>query len=148
MTDGRSASLRERVSNSTARFHPVMRFALVGVANTSVYYGSYLVLRLMMPYLFAHLIALVVAMTGSFFLNCYWTFRTPPTWRKFILFPLGNLTNYVFTTVGVVLLVDGLGVDERIAPLAAAAAAIPFTFLLSKRILTRDKSRSGSADVP
>lgn len=111
----------------------------MGVANTSVYYGSYLMLRLAVPYLAAHLIAIVIAMIGSFFLNCYWTFKTPPTWRKFILFPLGNLTNYVITTVGVVLLVGGLNMDERVAPLVAAVAAIPFTFVLSKKILTRER---------
>lgn len=120
-----------------AAFPGVMRFAVVGVVNTTVYYGSYLLLRLVVPYIAAHLIAIVVAMVGSFLLNCYWTFRTPPTWRKFALFPLGNLVNYVVTTVGVVALVDGAGMDERIAPLVAAVVAIPFTFVLSKKILTR-----------
>ncbi|MBY4131326.1 GtrA family protein [Rhodococcus fascians] len=118
------------------------RFAIVGVANTSVYYGSYLVLRLVVPYLAAHLIAIVIAMIGSFFLNCYWTFKTPPTLRKFILFPLGNLTNYVITTVGVVVLVSGFNMDERVAPLVAAVAAIPFTFVLSKKILMREHPTS------
>lgn len=114
-----------------------MRFALVGVLNTSVYYGSYLLLRLIIPYLAAHLVAIVIAMVGSFLLNCYWTFKTKPTWRKFAMFPLGNMANYVITTVGVVLLVDGVGMDERIAPLVAAVVAIPFTFVLSKKILLR-----------
>jgi putative flippase GtrA len=126
-----------RRESMVAAFPGVMRFAVVGVVNTTVYYGSYLLLRLVVPYIAAHLIAIVVAMVGSFLLNCYWTFRTPPTWRKFALFPLGNLVNYVVTTVGVVALVDGAGMDERIAPLVAAVVAIPFTFVLSKKILTR-----------
>lgn len=122
----------------------VVRFAVVGVVNTTVYYGSYLLLRLVVPYIAAHLMAIVVAMVGSFFLNCYWTFRTPPTWRKFALFPLGNVVNYVVTTVGVIALVDGVGMDERIAPLVAAVVAIPFTFVLSKRILTRSHDPSSA----
>jgi putative flippase GtrA len=113
----------------------VSRFAVVGVINTAVYYGLYLLLRLLMPYLAAHLLAIFIAMVGSFFLNCYWTFQTRPTWRKFAAFPLTNATNYVLTTVGVVVLVEWFGVDERIAPILAALAAIPVTFLLSRRIL-------------
>lgn len=114
----------------------VNRFAVVGVINTAVYYCIYLLARIVVPYLAAHLFAIFVAMVGSFFLNCYWTFRTRPTWRKFALFPLTNLTNYVFTTLGLVVLVEWVGVDERVAPLVAALAAIPITFVLSRRILT------------
>lgn len=111
------------------------RFTIVGFINTGVYYGFYLLFRLVMPYLAAHLVATLIAMVGSFFLNTYWTFRTKPTWRKFAIFPLTNLTNYVVQTVGVVLLVETLAIDERIAPLFAAVFAIPITFLLSRKIL-------------
>ncbi|MBT1191375.1 GtrA family protein [Rhodococcus kroppenstedtii] len=113
----------------------VLRFALVGVLNTGVYYGLYLLFRLAVPYWMAHLLAIACAMVFSFFLNCLYTFRTRPTWRKFALWPLTNATNYVMTTVGVIVFVSGLGMDERIAPLVAAAAAIPVTFLLSRRLL-------------
>jgi putative flippase GtrA len=111
------------------------RFIVVGMANTAVYYGTYLLLRPSVGYLVAHLLAIGVSMVGSFFLNCLWTFRTRPTWRKFALFPLTNATNYVLTTVGVVVLVEWLRMDERVAPLVAAAAAIPVTFVLSRRLL-------------
>jgi putative flippase GtrA len=75
-------------------------------------------------------------MVGSFFLNCYWTFQTQPTWRKFALFPLTNATNYILTTFGVVMLVESFGVDERVAPLVVALSTIPFTFVLSRHVLT------------
>ena len=124
------------MSGGRTTLRHAIRFAVVGVVNTGVYYGTYLLLSLVTHYLVAHLGAILVAMVGSFFLNCYWTFRIRPTWRKFALFPLTNATNYVMTTVGVVVLVEWLGLDERIAPLIAAAAAIPLTFLLSRRLLT------------
>jgi hypothetical protein len=38
--------------------------------------------------------------------------------------------------MGVTLLVEVFGVDERIAPVIAAVAAIPASFLLTRRILT------------
>jgi putative flippase GtrA len=119
------------------------KFAAVGVLNTGVYYGTYLALRLVVPYLVAHLLGIAVAMVVSFFLNCLWTFRTRPTWRKFALWPLTNATNYVVTTVGVVLLVEWLHLDQRIAPLVAAAVAIPITFLLSRRVLLGRGHRRG-----
>jgi putative flippase GtrA len=111
------------------------KFAVTGALNTGVYYGMYLLLRLVVHYLAAHLLAIVVSMVFSFFVNCLWTFRIRPTWRKFALWPLTNLTNYTITTVGVVLLVERLGMDQRLAPIVAAAAAIPVTFLLSRRLL-------------
>lgn len=115
----------------------IVRFGVVGVVNTGVYYGLYLAFNTVMPYLAAHLLAICISMVGSFFLNCYWTFRTQPTWRKFLLFPLTNATNYIVTTVGMIVLVSAFHVDDRIAPLIAAVAAIPITFVLSRRILTR-----------
>jgi putative flippase GtrA len=113
----------------------IIRFALVGVLNTATYYGLYLFFGLFLPYLVAHAIAFVLSMIGSFFLNCYFTFRTKPTWRKFILFPLSNVTNFVVTSVGLYVLVQFFGIHQRIAPLLAASVAIPVTFLVAQLVL-------------
>jgi len=113
----------------------VIRFALVGVVNTATYYGLYLVFGLFLPYLAAHVVAFILSMIGSFFLNCYFTFRTRPTWRKFLLFPLSNATNFVVASVGLYVLVQFFGVNQRIAPLLAASVAIPITFLVAQLIL-------------
>jgi putative flippase GtrA len=119
----------------------LVRFGLVGAVNTGVFSGIYLALHPHLPYFLAFTIAFALAMTGSFFLNSYVTYRTRPTWRKFLLFPLTYLVNYVVTSVGVLILVNGLHVATRIAPLIAAVAAIPFTFLLSRRILLPEAFR-------
>ncbi|MFE3328241.1 GtrA family protein [Streptomyces sp. NPDC059176] len=113
------------------------RFALVGVVNTATYYGCYLLLLPRMPYVAAHVVAFLLSMTGSFFLNSYFTYRTRPTWRKFLLFPLTNAANFVITTCGVYVLVDVLRFGSRYAPLVAAAAAVPITFALSRTIMLR-----------
>lgn len=113
----------------------IVRFGLVGVVNTLVYYASYLLLVLALPYLVAHVLAFGVAMTTSFFLNCRFTYRTRPTWRKFLLYPLTVAANFLITTVGVAVLVELLDVDERVAPLIAAVAAIPLTFLATRAVL-------------
>jgi len=115
----------------------MVRFALVGAVNTGTYYGLYLVLLTWLPYVVAHVLAFGLSMVGSFFLTSYFTYRTRPTWRKFLLFPLTNAANFIVTTTGVYLLVDVLHLGSRYAPLIASAAAIPITFVVSRTIMLR-----------
>jgi putative flippase GtrA len=127
----------------------MVRFALVGAVNTGTYYGMYLVLLTWLPYVAAHVVAFLLSMVGSFFLTSYFTYRTRPTWRKFLLFPLTNVANFVVTTSGVYLLVDVLEFGSRYAPLIAAAAAIPVTFVVSRTIMLRpDRSASPEEPLP
>ncbi|UYQ62534.1 GtrA family protein [Streptomyces peucetius] len=113
----------------------IVRFALVGGVNTGTYYGLYLALLTFLPYVAAHVVAFLLSMVGSFFLTSYFTYRTRPTWRKFLLFPLTNAANFVVTTCGVYVLVDVLRLERTYAPLVAAAAAIPVTFVVSRLVM-------------
>ncbi|WP_282695087.1 GtrA family protein [Streptomyces sp. CC208A] len=113
----------------------IIRFGVVGGINTGTFFGCYLLLHPWMPYFAAYTLAFLFSMVGSFFLNTYFTYRTRPTWKKFALFPLTNLTNYLVQSVGLYALVTWAGMDDRIAPLVAAVVAIPFTYLISRRIL-------------
>ncbi|MEU1274496.1 GtrA family protein [Streptomyces sp. NPDC005799] len=113
----------------------MLTFAVIGVVNTGTYYGFYLLFLPRFPYLVAHILATALSMVGSFFLNARFTYRTRPTWRKFLLFPLTNAANFVVTTVGVYVLVDLLGLGSRYAPLIASMAAIPITFVVSRWIM-------------
>jgi putative flippase GtrA len=74
-------------------------------------------------------------------MNTYFTYRTRPTWKKLLLFPLTNVTNFVVQSAGLFALVHWIGLDKRYAPLTAAVAAIPFTYLLSKRILAPNREK-------
>ncbi|WP_078910471.1 GtrA family protein [Streptomyces sp. NRRL S-87] len=118
----------------------VLRFGLVGGVNTGTFFGIYLLLHPWMPYFAAYTLAFLLSMVGSFFMNTYFTYRTRPTWKKFLLFPLTQVTNYVVQSVGLYALVAWAGMDSKIAPLAAAVIAIPFTYLIAQRILV---SRGG-----
>ncbi|MDX2395482.1 MULTISPECIES: GtrA family protein [unclassified Streptomyces] len=120
----------------------ILRFALVGGVNTGTFFGFYLLLHPWMPYFAAYTLAFVLSMIGSFFMNTYFTYRTRPTWKKFLFFPLTNVTNYVIQSVGLYALVTWAGMDTRIAPLVAAVVAIPFTFLLSRKILVPGAARA------
>jgi putative flippase GtrA len=113
----------------------VVRFGLVGGVNTVTFYDAYRLLLPRMPYFAAYTLAFALSMAGSFLLNTYFTYRTRPTWRKLGLFPLTNITNYAVQSAGLFALVDWAGMNKKIAPLAAALVAVPFTYLLSRRIL-------------
>ncbi|WP_298748825.1 GtrA family protein [uncultured Serinicoccus sp.] len=114
----------------------LLRFVVVGVANTAVYYLLYRLLLLGMPYVPAHLLAWSGAVVFSFFANSLFTFGVRPTWRRFLAYPATTLVNLAFTTVGSVLLVEAAGLDERYATLVMGVAAVPVTFLLTRTVLT------------
>ncbi|MGW7576166.1 GtrA family protein [Streptomyces sp. NPDC054765] len=121
-----------------------VRFAAVGGVNTLTFYACYLPLHRLLPYFAAYTAAFVTSMVGSFFLHTYFTYRTRPTWTKFLLFPLTQVTNYGVQSTGLVALVGWCGVNTAVAPLVAALCALPFTYLVSRRIL-RPPARTGPA---
>ncbi|OLT43464.1 polysaccharide synthesis protein GtrA [Serinicoccus sp. CNJ-927] len=119
----------------------LLRFVLVGVANTAVYYLLYRLLLLGMPYVPAHLLGWSGAVVFSFFANSLFTFGVRPTWRRFLAYPLTTVVNLTFTTVGSVLLVEAAGVDERYATLIMGIAAVPLTFVLTRYVLTAGREQ-------
>ncbi|MFF8604706.1 GtrA family protein [Streptomyces sp. NPDC015346] len=138
----------ERAGGPTraGRIGRIGRFVVVGGVNTGTFFGCYLLLHPWMPYFAAYSLAFLLSMVGSFFLNTYFTYRTRPTWKKFALFPLTNVTNYLVQSVGLYALVTWAGMDDRVAPLVAAVVAIPFTYLLAQRILTSGAAGTSSTE--
>lgn len=121
----------------------LVRYGVVGVANAGVYYATYLATHRSVGYLVAHVLGLGAAMVVSFFLNCRFTFRVRPTLLRFLLYPASQAVDIVATTVGVVVLV-GLGTDERLAPLVAAVLAVPVSFLAARLVMLRSGRRGES----
>ncbi|MFJ3233112.1 GtrA family protein [Streptomyces sp. NPDC086787] len=119
----------------------MLTFIAVGAVNTGTYYGLYLLFLIPFPYLCAHVLAFTLSMTGSFFLNARFTYRTRPTWRKFLLFPLSNAVSFLIITLGLYVIVTVLHGGGRLAPLIAYAAAIPVTFLVSRWIMLPGAAR-------
>ncbi|MEV4613440.1 GtrA family protein [Kitasatospora sp. NPDC049258] len=124
----------------------LIRFGLVGVVNTGTCLALFWLLHPALPYLAAFSLAYLISMVGSFFLNTRFTYRTRPTWRKFLLFPLPNLTNYLLQTAGLFALVHWCHLAERIAPAVVAVGAIPISFLLTRLVLTGRASGSPQGD--
>lgn len=129
-------------------FWPLVRFCLVGVGNTLLSYGVYLVLQLWLYYLVAHVLSWYAGVCFSFVMNCYFTYKVKPTWRRFWLFPLSSIPNVVLSSLGVVLLVEWLKVDQRIAPLIATLVAVPISYLLARAILTKEADPDAALSEP
>ena len=104
------------------------------IIGGSGHVGSYLLLRPAMSFLVADLIAVVIAMLFAFFAHSAITYRTRPTVRKLLLFPLGNIAGYLVLTVGAWALVRS-GMNDRWAPLLAAAVSVPVTFVVLRVIM-------------
>lgn len=115
----------------------IFRFILVGFMNTFNYYVIYLLFIhiLNINYLISHILAFLISMVGSFFMNSYITYRSKPSLKKFLQFPLTYVVNVTVTTLSIYILVDLMGLNETISPLIASLVAIPFTFIMSKKIL-------------
>ena len=115
----------------------LFRFILVGFMNTFNYYILYLffIHILHINYLVAHITAFIISMVGSFFLNSYFTYKSRPSISKFLKFPLTYVVNVSVSTISIYILVQVMGLNETISPLIATLIAIPFTFVISKKIL-------------
>ncbi|MFF8289440.1 GtrA family protein [Streptomyces sp. NPDC016309] len=126
-------------------------FAVIGLANTAVYYGVYATLNVWLPYLTAHVIGYAVSVVGSFLLNSYVTVRTRPTWRAFARYPLSGAANVVGSGILLHLAVSRLGMDENLAAVAAGLLVTPLSFVLARWAITSGAAatrRSGSRRPP
>lgn len=123
----------------TAQF---WRFVIVGFINTFNYYVLYLLFHniVHIHYMAAHIVSFLISMVGSFYLNSYFTYKTKPTLKKFLQFPLTYVVNITVSSTAIYILVDLMGLDENISPLLASVLAIPFTFIISKVILTKESA--------
>lgn len=127
--------------NNQSKFFNFLRFSAIGVLNTIHYYIWYiLLLHIKVPYVISHTIAFTFSMVGSYFLNCYFTFKTKPTLAKFIKFPLTTLTNYIVSTFSLILIVNILHINPKFAALLASILPIPITFTVTHYVLKSSHS--------
>ncbi|MDK7733848.1 GtrA family protein [Propionimicrobium lymphophilum] len=118
----------------------IIKFCLVGAANTGFYYMLYRILLTFLAYMAAHVLAWCCAIVFSFFLNCYFTFKVKPTWKRFIVFPSTTLVNFIITTVGAYIFIEHLGISTKYGSLIASLIAIPVTFVLTRFVLSTNSN--------
>ncbi|WP_455675175.1 GtrA family protein [Pradoshia sp.] len=115
------------------------KFIVVGVMNTINYYILYLLFSsvLHFNYLEAHFLSFFISIIGSFFMNSYFTYKTKPTLKKFLQFPLTSIVNIAISTATIYLSVQFFHLPDTVAPIIASVFPIPFTFLVTRMVLAK-----------
>ena len=116
-----------------------VKYALVGCINTADYYLSYLVFIniFKFSYRISFVLGYVVSIIGSYFLNTYFTYKQKPSVKKFLIFPLTYIPNFIIQYLGIILLVDRLNISNKVAPVITAIVAIPITFFVMKYVIKK-----------
>jgi len=114
------------------------KFIGAGVINTVVSYLLYVILVLFLSYQISYAISFVFGIVLSFVLNTKYVFEVERTFKKFVLFPLVYLVQYLLGAFMMNIMVEMVGVNKFFAPLVVAVCLLPVSYLLSKKILVRD----------
>ena len=118
------------------------RFLLVGLANTAASYALFVLLEVVLPYLIAYAIAYAAGIVLSYLLNTAVVFRVARSWSTFVRFPLVYVLQFVLGSSIIVLLVEGLAIEPRVAALVALAVTVPVTYFAARFVLRGRGNRS------
>ena len=113
------------------------RFLGVGLVNTGVGYGIYLILLRWIGYQLAYAAAYVVGIGFAYVLNSLFVFRSRMRLRTALRYPLVYLAQYLFGAALLYGMVNWLGFDRRWAALVALFLSVPISFLLNRLVLGR-----------
>ena len=111
-------------------------FLLIGVANTGT--SQLLYILFVMVHVTAGLssiLADVLSVVVSYFLNMKFTYQVKPSWKTFITFPLSYVPGWVINFLIVILCVDVLYIEEIWAKLVSVPITIPMNFVVMSLIM-------------
>lgn len=112
-----------------------VKFLGAGVINTIASYMVYAFLVMFINYQIAYAIAFVFGIVLSFILNTKYVFQVQQTMKKFVLFPLVYLVQYLLGAFMMNFIIEIVGINKFFAPLVVTVCLLPVSYLLSKRIL-------------
>jgi putative flippase GtrA len=122
-----------------------LRFVVVNVLNTFLYWALYLLLLLVMPYFWANALALVIAVLAAYVLNARYAFRVRASRWSLVMYLITNGTTIVLRSAVVWVLVEHLSLAEGLAPPVAVAVTLPVAFILTKLAMTERPSAASRA---
>lgn len=119
------------------------RFGIVGVGVTAFNYWLYVTLiGIGFHYVLATSVGWALGVVISFFANKYYTFVVAgrPQWRELGGFVTGYVLQLVFGTATLVLMIDGLGIEYRIAFFVNVAMTAAFSFLFLDNLVFKSRN--------
>lgn len=140
-----------RLKLSTEAFEKLLqfiKFGLVGVSNSVISYGTYLILlHFGMHYTPANIIGFTVSVFNSYYWNNRYVFKAEEgTERGVVKTFLKTYISYagtgiVLSNILLVLWVEVLNIPEAIGPILNLCVTIPVNFLVNKYWAYRDKKK-------
>ena len=124
------------------RLMQFVRFCIIGTVAAGVHYGIYFLLQRWVDVNIAYTAGYVLSFVGNFFLTSYFTFRTVPTWRRFVGFAGSHGLNYVLHIVLFNLFLWA-GVHRLVAPPLVMLVAMLVQFCVLRFVFTGRKSTEG-----
>lgn len=125
----------------SAKIKEFLRYTVVGCINTLIYYISYLVFMNIFnfSYRISFVAGYVISIIFSYFLNTYFTYKEKPSLKKFLLFPLTYIPNFIIQYIGMILLVDHFDMNRKLAPIITAIVSTPITFFVMRYVIKKKK---------
>lgn len=125
----------------SAKIKEFLRYTVVGCINTLIYYISYLVFMniLNFSYRISFVAGYVISIIFSYFLNTYFTYKEKPSLKKFLIFPLTYIPNFIIQYIGMMLLVDHFNMNRKLAPIITAIVSTPITFFVMRYVIKKKK---------
>ena len=123
-----------RLFEETKRF---ARFGTVGIGNTIIDYGLYILLTRVFDvyYLIATVLSWLVAVMFSFIMNKYWTFRANnhrDATKQSARFLAVNIVGLLFSTALLFIFVSRLGIPDLIGKVMIIGILMFWNFFLNK----------------
>lgn len=112
--------------------HQFVKYATVGVLNTTLFFGLFNALDFLIPTVGAYAAAFLITSVGSFILNKFWSFRDQSRHRvvrQYLVFVIFTLFGLGLNTGAFRLLLIPLEQYGRLGKNAAALATLPLSVI-------------------
>ena len=117
------------------KFWQFVRFAIIGGLSSAVHIGIYYLLLLWTNANVAYITGYVLSFIGNFFLTTYFTFRTKPSWKRFIGFSGSHAVNFLLHVVLLNVLLY-LGVNPMVVPFFVIGISMIVQFTILRFVFT------------
>lgn len=112
----------------------VVGFALTGTLSTLLMLIIYVGLNKVINYQYAYLASYCISVLALYFMNVWFVFNQPISWKSFWKFPLIYLLQYLVGAVSLEFIVR-LGFSVTFAPVLVVIILLPVTFVLNRIVL-------------
>lgn len=113
-----------------------LAFAITGTLSTTFMYLLYLGLNKFLSFQLSYLIGFSASVVALYFMNTFFVFKSPPSWKAFWKFPLIYVLQYAVSAFSLEFMVR-FGISETLAPILAVILLLPLTFVLNRLVLTK-----------